>query len=112
MNTLSTKNKISTAVAIILTVVIIIPCISIGIEAAAEKITSAAEPRQIDEFEEQYKTLDGDSSLRLIVKSSHDIDPLSAVQIAEGWNNIYCLQFENENDLQKSREILQFSRHR
>lgn len=106
MKALNAKNKISTALAVILVVVLIIPCISIGMESLAEKITTAVELKQIDEFETQIKSFDGDAELRLIVKSSGNssVDTLNASEVADGWNNFTYLQFENEAQLADALE--------
>ena len=93
--------------SIILSLMMILPC---NIALAADEFTpeedfvSKAEATQ---FAEELKELDEesyDSSCRLIVSSSKQIDYLDAVDTATGIDNLYVLQFDDDSSAKKAEE--------
>ena len=92
---------------IILSIIMILPC---NIALAADEFTpeenfvSKAEATQ---FAEELKELDEesyDSSCRLIVSSSKQIDYLDAVDTATGIDDLYVLQFDDDSSAKKAEE--------
>lgn len=94
-------------ISILCVLCIIIPC-NIALAAAEftpdEDYVTRSEAIQ---FAEELKEMDGesyDSSLRLIVSSSKQIDYLDAVDIATGIDDLYVLQFDNKSSAKKAEE--------
>lgn len=94
-------------ISIILSILIIIPS---SIVLAADNYETSDEITNIGnayQFTEELKELESenyDSSLRLIVTSSKQIDYLDAIDTATGINDLYILQFDNATSFQKATE--------
>lgn len=94
-------------ISILLSILIIIPgSVTLAADsytAPVNEITKEEAYQFADELKEMNKE-SSDSSLRLIVNADKKIDYLDAISTATGIDDLYILQFDNKNSLEKAEE--------